>query len=202
MNYTTLIADVQSFLNRQDLSAAVPTFIRLAESKFNRVIRTQQMIKRSVAEVDTQFTVLPPDFLDLRNIQLNAETIRFLDYVTPQQMDKMRRSGKQGMPEAFTIIGNQVELFPSPPMTIEIEIAYYSKIPALGDMQESNWLLQVHYDVYLYGALMQTAPYLMDDARLATWGSLMQSGLEEIQREDDRHNFMGTTPTMRQRAIG
>lgn len=200
MSYSQLQADIADFLNRQDLNAAI--FIRLAEARFNRVIRTREMITRSIAEVDTQFTVLPPDFQDLRNIQLNADTIRSLQFATPQYMDKLRIQNKQGLPESFTIIGNQIELYPSPPETVEIEIAYYAKIPALSDDNPSNWLLENHYDLYLYGSLAQTAPYLKEDERLAVWGDLALSAINELKLEDDRHNFMGTTPQQRQRAIG
>ena len=34
-NYTELQAEVANFLNRDDLTAAIPTFIRLAEAKMN-----------------------------------------------------------------------------------------------------------------------------------------------------------------------
>jgi hypothetical protein len=49
MTYADLIADVQRFLNRTDLLDAIPTFIRLAESRFNREIRNNRMIVRATA---------------------------------------------------------------------------------------------------------------------------------------------------------
>ena len=44
--YTDLQSSVADWLNRSDLSAVIPTFIQLAEAKFNRELRTRDMLTR------------------------------------------------------------------------------------------------------------------------------------------------------------
>ena len=51
--YTELKAAIADFLNRDDLSAVVPTFISLAEADIQRRVRHWRMEKRSTAELDT-----------------------------------------------------------------------------------------------------------------------------------------------------
>ena len=79
-------------------------------------------------------------------------------------------------------------------------MVYFAKIPALSDSATSNWLLERHYDLYLYGSLVQAALYLKDDP--TAWATLFDSALAEIEVEDVRSQFHGTTPQMRGTTIG
>ena len=42
-NYATLQTEVADFLHRTDLTSAIPTFIQLAETKLNRILRLRAM---------------------------------------------------------------------------------------------------------------------------------------------------------------
>ncbi len=46
---------------------------------------------------------------------------------------------------------------------------YRKVVPALSDANTSNWLLACAPDAYLYGALLESAPYIKDDERIAVW---------------------------------
>jgi hypothetical protein len=65
----TTIAD---YLNRDDLTAIIPTFITLAEAKLNRKLRVRQMLKRATASVDSQYFAYPADWLQAKEFQLNT----------------------------------------------------------------------------------------------------------------------------------
>jgi hypothetical protein len=71
--------------------------------------------------------------------------------------------------------GEAIEVFPTPDTTYSGELLYYAELEPLSDSNASNWLLEMSPDAYLYGALMQSAPYLKDDARMAVW-SMLYSG--------------------------
>lgn len=200
MNYATLKADVAAFLNRTDLDSAIPTFVRLTESRMNRTIRTRQMEVRVTATISTQFSTLPTDFLEMRNIQINSQPVIALEYVTPQQADKIRASELTGKPQYFTIVANRLEVIPPPQESYTAEMVYFSQIPALSDTTTTNWLLTKHYDLYLYGTLVQAALYLKDDA--TSWATLFDSALSELTVEDSRTQFHGTTPQVRGIRIG
>ena len=76
--YATLVAAIEEWLARDGdatLSARIPDFITLAESKFNRTLFIPQMEKRATADVDTasdepEFITLPSDFQTMRRIRL------------------------------------------------------------------------------------------------------------------------------------
>ena len=200
MSYSQLQTDIADFLNRQDLTSVIPTFIRLVETRVNRVIRTRHMELRVLATITNQFSTLPTDFLEMRNIQINSDPVTALQYVTPQEADRIRQKQLQGPPRFFSVLSNRLELIPPPQEAIEAEMVYYQAIPPLTDASPTNWLLQKNYDVYLYGALAQAATYLKDDP--SAWVLLYNSALDEIVVDDQRSQFHGTTPQMRGITIG
>ena len=196
----TTIAD---YLNRDDLTSAIPGFITLAEAKFNRKLRVRQMIKRATATLDTQYFAFPSDFLQAKEFQLNTNPITYLQYVTQNQGDYGSANNyiATGKPQFYTIIGTQIEVIPTPDTGYTGELTYYGKIPALSDSNTSNWLLVYAPDLYLYGALLEATPYLKDDERLAVWSTLYTNSLGDIEIADQRAS-VASTPIVRARSLG
>ena len=198
MNYTELKASVADFLNRQDLTAVIPTFITLAEADLNRNVRHRSMLARSTASLDTQFTELPEDFLEAKNIQLNSSPVISLRYVTQEHADLVRAQYATGTPKYYTIVGDTIEVVPVPDSEQTIELVYYRRIPQL-DVYATNWLSETYPDAYLYGALLQAAPYLKDDERIGVWGSLYSKVLTDLNFSSDRAEVSGSALVMRTR---
>lgn len=177
----------------------IPTFIELAEAACNRAIRHRKMLQRSTATLDAQFTELPEDFLEAKNVQLNTDPARSLTYVTMEHADLLRGGAYQtsAKPRHYTIVGNDIEVVPAPDADYTIELVYYARIPTLSEAAPSNWLMLEHPDVYLYGALMQSAPYLKDDARMSTWGMLYEGAIAQVNAESYRAEVSGSALTAR-----
>ena len=196
----TTIAD---YLNRDDLTAIIPTFITLAEAKLNRKLRVRQMLKRATASVDSQYFAYPADWLQAKEFQLNTNPIVRLEFVTEAYGDELKANNyvAPGKPSYYTIIGTQLEVIPTPDATYTGELTYYAKIPALSDSNTSNWLLAYAPDLYLYGALTEATPYLKDDERLGTWGQLYTNSLSDIEIADQRAS-VSSTPLVRARSLG
>jgi len=196
----TTIAD---YLNRDDLTSIIPSFITLAEAKFNRKLRVRQMVKRATATLDTQYFAFPSDFLQAKELQLNTNPITYLQYVTMNQGDYASQNLyiSVGKPQYYTIIGTQIEVIPTPDTSYTGELTYYGKITALSDSNTSNWLLTYAPDLYLYGALLEATPYLKDDERLATWSTLYANSLGDIEVADQRAS-VSSTPIVRARSLG
>ena len=200
--YAQLRADIADWLNRDDLTNQIPTFIRLAEARFNRDLRVRQMVKRAVSETDSgaNHVTLPGDWLEARLIRADLNgRLAVLEYLTLEGGDNYHHPGPA---RYFNITGNRLELIPAPPDGTEVEMIYYGKIPALSDEEPTNWLLDTWPDQYLYGTLAHTAPYLKDDERVATWAALYDRGLEEIRLADDRAHHSKFNLRARARSIG
>jgi len=194
MNYTQLKSNIADFLNRSDLTAVIPTFIELAESQMERPLRVRQMIARATASVDTQYSAVPADFLEAKTFKITSSNpIQPIEFLTPEQMDDRDQlyANAPGMPKYFTIVGNQIRVSPTPDATYTAELMYFAKLPKLSDSVTTNFLLTSSPDAYLYGALMQAAPYLKDDERVAVWGNLYNTAIESIKFADQNASASG-----------
>jgi hypothetical protein len=54
-----------------------------------------------------------------------------------------------------------------------------------------NWLLRSHPDAYLYGSLMQAAPFLRDDERIPVWGQFFSNAINSINQREIRRQIGG-----------
>ena len=65
---------------------------------------------------------------------------------------------------------------------------YRQNLPSL-NANASNWLLTLAPDAYLYGSLMESAPYIKEDNRIAVWGAGMTSALTDLNNLGNNSTF-------------
>ena len=88
--FAGLKATIADYLNRDDLTSVIPTFITIAEAKFNRKLRVRQMVKRANGQIETAFFAYPSDWLEATEFQLNTNPISRLKFVTEAQGDELK----------------------------------------------------------------------------------------------------------------
>ena len=201
--YSELKASIADWLNRDDLTSVIPDLITLCEADLNRRLRVREMIARSTGATSTQFTVLPSDFLEARNVQINTSPPAVLDYRSPEALDRYRATigDNADTPIYYTLIGDTIEVAPTPSSGVTIEIVYYKKFTPLSDANP-NFILQTHPDVYLYGSLLHSAPYLHGDERIGTWAGIYDAKVERMNDADSSSQHSGNTLRMLSNPIG
>lgn len=193
-NYSDLQATIASYLARTDLTAQIPDFIQLAETRLRRDLRIRQMLK----VVTTQTTngdgtvELPSDFLQMRDLHINTNPITVLKYESPSNFYRNTWSTVTGIPVQYTILAQEFQFAPKPDTNYTLQMMYYAAPPYLGNTNPSNVFLANCPDLLLYGALGEAAPYLMDDARLQTWASMYDRGLAALTVSDDQGEYSGS----------
>lgn len=200
-SYSKLKEAIADFLNRDDLTVVIPTFISLAEARFNRELRTWRQEVRSLATLDAQYSALPADFLQPIRLQLLDTTTREIEPISTATMLELRgrTADEAGRPAFYAITAQGLELFPTPDGEYSASLVYYRTIPALSDAEPVNWMLTDAPDAYLYGSLLHSAPYLRDDPRLAVWEGLHASALEGLRVQSDDAKYGGSGLVMRTR---
>lgn len=188
--FSELSTAVANWLSRSDLTDRIPEFIALAEANIARDVRARAMEKRVTASLSSQYEALPTDLLELRNVQLNTDPIRRLRYMTPEAIDS--RSWTTGAPRAYSIIGSELQLAPTPDDTYSAELAYFARPTELSGDNPTSTLLTQNPGLYLYGALLAAEPFLHNDARVATWASLYQREVDTLNQTDKRARFSGS----------
>jgi hypothetical protein len=205
-DYQGLCSTIADTLNRQDLVAAIPNFVSLATSRLSRdVARVKHpgAIVRAQASTDQGYITLPGDFIAMYQL-MDQDTSQILDYLSPDQTKQVLAQGWDtstpsaytfpqaavvpvGAPIYYTIIGQQLRVFPTASGTpIGYDLWYYAQLAPINALNTTNWVLTTYPDVYLYGALVHTAPYLKADDRLQIWEAAYQKILADIEVEADR----------------
>lgn len=201
-NYSELETAIADFLNRDDLTTVIPTFVKLAEADMNRRLRHWRMESRSTALLDTRYTSLPQNFIDAVRLQITGpDGVQRLELITNSElMDKRQASDVAATPRFYLIQDGAIEVYPAPDQDYDLEMVYISSLPAL-QTNSTNWLITYHPDCYLYGALMHSAPYLQEDPRTQTWAALYKNAVDGINLEDDKAKTSGSGHRMRIRSF-
>lgn len=198
-NYSELKAAIADWLDRSDLTDSIPDFITLAETRHRRDFKIRRMETRVTANTiaDTEYYSLPDNFVAMRNIQLNTDPKTSLEYLTPEQMDRIYAGSNKGKPKAYSIIGNNIQLRPLPDSVYQIEMLYFKYFTPLSDSNTTNDMLTYHPDAYLYGALVEAEPYLQNDKRIQVWAGYYDRAKKDIIDSNERDRHSGVAPTTR-----
>lgn len=204
-SYSDLKSAAADWLNRADLTGVIPTFISLAEAKFNRELRTRDMLTRAQATSNNEFVAVPSDFLEAYDLELDMTNIgpqQSLQYIGPNEAKILKANKAHGRTEFFTIIDGAFELIPAPNANTDLLLTYYARIPALSNTQTGNWLLTKSPDLYLYSTLLEASPYLKDDQRIQIWAAARQQVIDAMSLESERAMRQSIQLTARRRGFG
>lgn len=187
--YDDLKLAAANWLNREDLVEAIPDYVTLAEARINDRLRVAQMEVTATAFLENGAVALPPDFLEARRIFSNAEGgyATALTPLSPSQAGDLYPVGSAGVPSHYTIVGDTLSTFRNGGDG-EVTMVYYAKVPPLA-AYGGNWLLQRNPNIYLYGTLVESAPYLGDDGRVETWAALFAAACDALQAADQRSRW-------------
>lgn len=198
-NYSALKTTIANYLGRTDLTTQIPDFITLAEARLQRELRTRPMLKSATATMTSgDNTVgLPTDFLEMRDLYIQGNPRQPVSFMSPSAFTRNARAEDGGKCIDYTILGSEMAFAPIPDAPYVLEMLYYAKPDVLSDSNPSNAFLANYPDLLLYGSLAQAEPYLMNDARLATWASLYASTVELIVTSDDSSEYNGVPLQMK-----
>ena len=188
--YATLKSDCADWLNRTDLTTAIPSFVRLCEATIRRDVRVRAMDTTADITITSGAASLPTGFIEARRLILDNTTAWNLDYVTPEVLYSSEVYNESGTSVCYTIEGESLVFRPLASETAKM--LYIKAFTALSGETDTNWLLTNAYDVYLYGTLLHAAPYVKEDARVATWAQLYSQAVQQVNKQDNLSRFSGS----------
>jgi hypothetical protein len=192
-DFTELKAAVERWLwDRADLTATVPEFIRLCEAQMTRALNVREMERVVTLHLVDGEAKLPCDFAEVRSIREPGNERLELKAV-PLSTILERRDMQNPYMAEYAVGGNKLYVWPR--KEGEVVMHYRARLVNLSDDYPENWLLEKHPDAYLYGSLMQAAPYLQEDERIGVWAGLYQNAIAGIN-EDGRRARIGAQVAM------
>lgn len=180
IDYGTLKASIASWLNRDDLTAQIPQFIGLMERRLFRTLRcpANEVVFQYLLDDTSDVFVLPPRYLSVKSFTYDTyalERISYWDYLDRRQ----KRESLQGIPRYFARQEDKLLLCPSPASGTTAELTFYADLSGLGQVSgdrkgdddepvnigenpdlDSNNVLKIAPDVYLFGSLIYADAYL------------------------------------------
>lgn len=168
--------------DRKDLVGLIPDCIVLAESRMNDSLRVAQMEAETTLTLTDGSASLPDDYLAWRRINSTDNPLRNLEYLDPDLASDTYPFDTAYLASFFTIIGSAVKVYPTSSGTLQL--TYYQQIPPLAENVAGNWVTRRKSGLYLYGALLELSVFFDDDERVATWGTLYDRAMKELQGSD------------------
>ena len=204
--YTELKASLADFLNRDDLTTVIPDFITLAESQINRDVRHWKMEARSSGQQSAadEYMQIPADWVETIRLHLTGTGTSAVNLISRDAMADKRQNNEDtsGTPMYYTHADSQFQLYPTPNAETDFELLYIQKLDALSDSNADNWLLLDSPDVYLYGALLHSAPYLAEDQRIAIWAQMYSASVQRLNEASESARFSGSGLRLKIKGLG
>lgn len=175
--YDDLVDGVADQLARSDLGTVIPRWIRLVEVELQRDLDLKETGKEFSGTTPSSGDTmdLPTDCLWVRLLRLDTNPIRTVEIVSLQTLAGVRQNAAGGSyPLAAAHVGEGLQVAPSFASGAAYTLQYMSEIKQLGSDNQVNDILRRAPDALFYGALLHSAPYIGDDGRMQTWGSMYE----------------------------
>lgn len=191
MNYGELKAKIAARLSRKDLSAVIPDFISLAESRiyygfkdFEADVKPLRL--RSMLAVETNsLATLPDGFLAADRLTVPGVP-RPLQYLTPAEF--FEKSLVAYQPQYYTFQDGGISVQGGEP--VEFTFSYYKKFADLSADSDTNWLLTNNPSVYFYSALIEAYAHIKNDERVIGAARMFAAATNAMNDADaaERHS--------------
>lgn len=197
--YSDLQTSIGNYLARSDLTSQIPDFITFAENRLRRELRIRQMLKSvTTATVKADSTVeLPSDFLQVRDFVVVTNPLTPLSYSSPSSLSNDPRASEVGVPRSYTILANDFQLSPIPDAVYTVKMLYFAAPAYLSSSNTTNIFLTSAPDALLYASLIEAEPYLMNDARINTWGTMYDRAIGSLTKSDEEGQYSGVPLAMK-----
>lgn len=200
MDYSKLKEVIADFANRQDLQAQIPLFIEMTESRLRRDLRdVVRMSQRAEAMVYGEYFPLPCDWCETIKVIADDSVLRLADSFNIERVEL------SGGPKFYRHSGDQLQLLPATDVSesdpIRFEMEYLAFPEPLSDENPTNWVLQTYPELYIYGAMLQVSPFLMEDARVPVWAQAYGEAVSAANVASERARGSGSALRMQRHGL-
>lgn len=192
MTYNSLLDDVRSYLERgftlesdKLVFDQLPRLITLAERRIATELKILGFLRpvNTVLQVGVATYLKPDRWRDTVSMNIGGAPLfsRSFEYLRNYWPDL----SAVGTPEFYADYDyTHWLIIPTPSAAAELEILYYEQPALLGDDLQTNWLTEYAPNALLYATLLESAPFLKDDTRIATWQAMYDRAAQALSGQD------------------
>jgi len=185
-NFGELKETVKKYLyNRKDLDLIIPTLVALSERRIYRALRVpanEELLSVTVEALSE--VALPRDFLECKFFALKYEGKNIeLNRVSDNQLLRLQAAPDfVAQPKYCGRIGNSLHWYPPQDTeSVDVQMVYWADYSGqLVADADTNDILRIAPDLYVYGALVESEPFLGHDDRIPVWNDMFNQALAQI----------------------
>jgi hypothetical protein len=191
MTYSSLVADISSYLERTDQATLekIPTFIMLAEQVIAAEIKFLGNLTPMQSTLVANEAVIAKPARWHKTVSMNVTVggirqpvfLRKYEYLreywpNPAQTDAPRYYADYDYTHWL--------IAPTPDDDYAFEVLYYERIQPLDSSNQVNWFTIYAPQALLYGTLLQAMPFLKNDERIPMWQAQYDKIMQVLKAED------------------
>lgn len=206
MTFNSLISDLQAYLERgtvQDplVFQQLPELINFAERRIATELKVIGFIVPAVFTLQANQPVYAKPDRWRQTVSMNVGQTpagnavrsqmfeRSYEYIRSYWPDDSQTSttvyGVPGPPKFYGDYNYQnILVAPTPDAAYPCEIVYYEQPPLLDAITQTNWITQYQPNLLLYATLIESAPFLKQDSRIATWSAMYNEIKNAVNGQD------------------
>ena len=197
--FDNLKIEIIDWSHREDIDLKVDTFIDLAEVEMysNAVkrlkVRSGETTATDTASTSTRYVSLPTGFLEMRRLRIDTATgFLPLTYRTPEQLHSIDGPAR---PRFFTVT-DQIEFDTVPDEAYTIDFQYLAEFTPLSSSNQTNPVLTLDPNIYLYGALKQAFLWAVDREEASKYHDLFIAAIRGANKKFIAGKY-GQSPVMK-----
>ena len=174
MNYSQLVAEIQSYTENQFQTADIDTFIRQAEQRVYNQVQLPALRKNVTgnATQGNKYLTCPTDWLATYSMAVMDPVTNEYEYLLNKDVNFIREAfpfpAVSGKPTHYAQFDQDTFILgPTPDEDYEIELHYFYYPQSIVDAG-TTWLGNNFYSVLLYGALLEAYTFMKGETDVMT----------------------------------
>jgi len=191
MTYTTLVENIQSYLERDDTATVdkIPLFIMLAEQVIASRIKFLGNLTVNTSTMTASTSIIDKPARWHKTVSMNITVDGERQPVLLRKYEYLREYWPNATTTATPIYYSDYDythwlVAPTPDAAYTFEVLYYERIQPLDSSNQSNWFTIYAPQALLYGSLLQAMPFLKNDDRIPMWQSQYDAIMTTLAEED------------------
>lgn len=199
-SYDKLVEAIKVFINRydQDTLDMVPYFINAAEKTILRNLRMpsmEKMVGFTLSELIEEggYVTIPSDYLEMKFVWKEGSTLQRVTF--DQLIDHDNKNVRYGWNSCsrgvWAINTNRMYIRGVNPEE-RVYMTYYADIPEISSSTQTNVLLDLVPDAFLYFSVAEGFRFLMEEAKSDYWTKQATKRLMEVKQQVEEAEFSGS----------
>ena len=191
MTYTSLAADIQSYLERTDTATVdkIPTFIMLAEQIIASQLKALGNLTVNTSTMTASNPIIAKPARWRKTVSFNLTNGTSREPVLLRKYEYLRNywpDQTQTDQPLYYADYDYAHWFiaPTPDQAYTFEVLYYERVQPLDATNQTNWFTEYAPQALLYGSLLQAMPFLKNDPRIAMWQQQYNDIMAALMNED------------------